>query len=45
LPHMRQHACIDILIHTFALPSGRNVNYNEKQLSRKKKNSSFFFYL
>jgi hypothetical protein len=35
LSHTRQHACIDIL-HTLASPSGRNVNYDEKQLSGKK---------
>jgi hypothetical protein len=35
LPHTRQHGCIDILIHTLASPSGRNVNYVEKQLSGK----------
>jgi hypothetical protein len=36
LPHTRQHGCIDILIHTLASPSGRNLNYDEKQLSAKK---------
>jgi hypothetical protein len=35
LPHTHQHECIDILIHTLASPSGRNVNYDEKQLSGK----------
>jgi hypothetical protein len=33
LSHMRQHGCIDILIRTLASPSGRIVNYDEKQLS------------
>jgi hypothetical protein len=36
LPHTRQHWCIDILIRTLASPSGRNVNYDEKQLSGEK---------
>jgi hypothetical protein len=35
LSHTRQHGCIGILIHTHASPSGRNVNYDEKQLSVK----------
>jgi hypothetical protein len=33
LPQTRQHGCIDILVHTLVSPSGRNVNYDEKQLS------------
>jgi hypothetical protein len=33
LPHTLQLGCIDILIHKLASPSGRNVNYNEIQLS------------
>jgi hypothetical protein len=37
LPHTCQHGCINILIHTLASPSGRNVNYKEKQLSGGKK--------
>jgi hypothetical protein len=32
-------------LHTLALPSRRNVNYNEKQLTGKKKNLSCSFYL
>jgi hypothetical protein len=36
LPHTRQHGCVDILIHTLASPSSRNVNYDEKQISGKK---------
>jgi hypothetical protein len=36
LPHTRQHGCIDFPIHTLASPNGRNVNYDEKQLSGKK---------
>jgi hypothetical protein len=36
LSHTRQHGFIDVLIHTLASPSGRNVNYDEKQLSGKK---------
>jgi hypothetical protein len=31
-------------LHTLALPSGRNVNYDEKQLSGEKKNLSCSFY-
>jgi hypothetical protein len=31
LRHTRQHECIDILIHTLASPSGRNVNYDNKK--------------
>jgi hypothetical protein len=42
LPHTRQHGCIDILIHTVTSPSGRNVNYDEKQLSGKKMFELFF---
>jgi hypothetical protein len=45
LPHTRQHGCIDILIHTLASPGGRNMNYNEKQLSGGKILSSYSFYL
>jgi hypothetical protein len=41
LPHTRQHGSIDILVHTLASPSGRNLNYDKNN----KKNSSFFFYL
>jgi hypothetical protein len=41
LPHTRQHGCNDILIHKLALPSGRNVNYDENQISGK--NISEFF--
>ena len=32
-------------LHTLASPSGRNVNFNEKQLTGKKKNLSYSFYL
>jgi hypothetical protein len=34
--HTCQHGCIDILTHTLASSSSRNVNYDEKQLSGKK---------
>jgi hypothetical protein len=36
LPHTRQHGYVDIVIRTLASPSGRNVNYDEKQLSGEK---------
>jgi hypothetical protein len=42
LPHTRQHGCIDIRIHTVTSPSGRIVNYDEKQPSGGKKLSYSF---
>jgi hypothetical protein len=45
LLHTRQHGFIDIHINTLASPSGRSVNYDEKQLSGKKFLScSFYLY-
>jgi hypothetical protein len=43
LPHTRQHGYIDILIHTLALSTDRNVNYDEKQLSWGKRSSCSFY--
>jgi hypothetical protein len=42
LPHTRKHRYIHILAHALASPSGRNVNYNENQLSREKEFELFF---
>jgi hypothetical protein len=44
LPHTH-HGCIDILIQTLVSPSGKNVNYNEKQLSGKKIFELFLLYV